>query len=260
MMPSKIIFLLQATLFIFMVACSHSITPPPLTNLPLRQQFRDWRSIHVCEADQKLVETELTRFNTFADTFLEDTSGKTKLSENQQIALLKLSPQVKPLLDGFGNLIFQSPSCAFAKNARIMSLVRRASGLLSQSRQRLEQAPELLWILEEGKAIDEWKKQQPSIIAKARKEWCPTPEQRSPAPDIFYVSEDENLRKEWLFCDDTKMVAEPGKEISLILPKNPPRNHRSYPRKLYFEAAESYPDSQIQRPPKMNSEEKEKTP
>ncbi|MCL2012257.1 MAG: hypothetical protein FWG75_05655 [Cystobacterineae bacterium] len=250
MTPSKIIFLSQATVLLLVAACVKTITPPPLAGFPLQQEFRDWRSIQVCHADEQLIESELTRFNEFADDFLQDTSAKTKLSENQQIALLEVSPQLKPLLDGFGNLLFQTPNCSFSKNPRIMSLVRKASALLSLSRQRLQQSPTLLGALKESTSMALWKKTQPAAIEKARKEWCPPPEQRSPAPDIFYVSEDEELRKEWLFCDGTRVVSESGKETSLIPSKNPLPKYRSYPKRLYFEAAESYPDNQIHRPPR----------
>jgi len=252
-MPSKIIFLLQATVLFLAAACSKTITPPPLAGFPLQQKaetFRDWRSVYACEANERLVESELTRFNEFSDTFLQDTSGKTKLSENQQAALLEMAPQLQPLLDGFGNLIFQIPSCPFSKNPRIKMLHSRAKGLLALSHQRVQQAPTLLHALKEGNAVAVWKKAQPAAIEKARKEWCPPPGQRSPAPDIFYASENEEFRKEWLFCDGTQMVAVHGEEISIVPPKNPPPKFRSYPKKLYLEAAENYPDNHVQRPPK----------
>jgi len=256
-MPSKIIFFLQATVFLLSTACLKTINPPPLSGFPFPQPFRDWRSIHVCEVDETLIEDELARFNTFADAFLEDTSEKTKLPKKKRVDSLKLAPQIKPLLDGFGNLIFQSPSCAFSKNTRMTSLVRRSAGLLSLSRQRLEQAPALIKLLEEG-----WEDStiEKDFIKKAFEEWCPPPGQRSPVPDIYYVSENETLRKRWLFCDGAEMIAEPGKELSLTFPNNPPRNSRSYPRGLYREVAESYPDSQIRRPPKSNNSPKGKTP
>jgi len=208
--------------------------------------------VYACDADERLVESELARFNEFSDVFLQDTSGKTKLSENQQADLLEAAPKLQPLLDGFGNLVFQIPGCAFAKNNKIMNLTRRATGLLSLSRQRVQQAPTLLNALREGSAVAMWKKAQPAAIEKARKEWCPPPGQRSPAPDIFYASEDDELSKEWLVCDGTTLVAKHGEEISIIPPKNPPLKFRSYPRKLYLEAAENYPDNQVQRPPKIN--------
>jgi hypothetical protein len=257
MMPSKIIFLLQTTVLLLAAACSKNITPPPLSGFPLHQQaeaFRDWRSVYACEADEQLVESELSRFNEFAETFLQNTSGKTKLSENQQAALLEIAPQLQPLLDGIGNLIFQIPSCPFSKNSQLMSLHRKASGLLSLSRQRVQQAPTLLNALKENSAIALWKKAQPAAIEKARQEWCPPPGQRSPTPDVFYASEDETLRKEWLLCNGTQMIVKHGEEIFIVPPKNPPPRYRSYPRKLYLDAAENYPDSQVQRPPKMNVE------
>jgi hypothetical protein len=262
MMPSKIIFLLQATVLFLAAACSKNITPPPLTGFPLQQKtetFRDWRSVYACEANEQLVENELNRFNEFAETFLKNTSGKTTLSENQQAALLEVAPKLQPLLDGFGNLVFQIPSCPFSKNPQMMRLHRKASGLLSLSRQRVHQAPTLLNALKENSAAALWKKAQPAAIEKARQEWCPPPGQRSPTPDVFYASEDDELRKEWLLCDGTQLIAKHGEEISIVPPKNPPPKYRSYPRKLYLEAAENYPDSQVQRPPKINVEQKEKT-
>jgi len=214
------------------------------------ETFRDWRSVYACDASEQLVESELARFNYFADGFLQDTSEeKTRLSKKQQAELLEKALHLQPLLDGFGNLIFQIPSCPFSRNPQIISLTRRASGLLSLSRQRVQQAPTLLSALMKD-PVTVWKEAQPAAIAKARQEWCPPAGQRSPSPDIFYASEDETLRREWLFCDDTKMVALHGEEASLIHPKNPQPRQR-YSKKLYLEAAENYPDSQIQRPPQQ---------
>ena len=259
MKPSKIIFVLEATVLFLAVACTKTITPPPLVGFPLLQQqnesFRDWRSVYACEADERLVESELSRFHKFVVAFLQDTSpGQTKLSESQQANLLEMAPQLQPLLDGFGNLIFQIPSCPFSKNPHLMNLRGQASGQLSNARQRVQQAPTLLHALQEGSPLTVWKKAQPATKDKARKEWCPPPGQRSPTPDIYYASEDEEFGKEWFFCDETQMTVKPGEEPLIFPPKNPPPKFKSYSRELYLKAAEKYPDDQVQRPPKMHAE------
>ena len=223
------------------------IAPPPEKTIELvgkKAIYRDWSQIRACDVDPKPLSGEVASMN----ALLNEVLGQTSADENgmwsvEQLALLEDGPMLLPAsLTSAEQLQASAKLCPTDPSIDLKVLTE----LTGQTRRRLELAPSLLTKLKAKAALTQWKEALPGNIASAKKEWCATPKP-GVVPDIFFATEDETGKVQWLFCDDSKVTAAPGAapafEPAAALKKKPKE-------KPFLDSAAKYPASDVQRAPK----------
>ncbi len=210
--------------------------------------WHDWKMSPVCQADERKVEQDFASMKDLLLAALGQTSASFDGAwSDEHLAILEQVPRALPdALAALDRGVADAAQCQWSKESKVPALVAPLGELVGQAKRKVETAPALLAKVKAYQALKSWREKQPEAISGAKKDWCP-PKPRPGQPDIYYASEDETGRTEWLFCDESKVVvAAPGTppafEAAASLKKKPKD-------KGYLEAAAKYPASDIQRAP-----------
>jgi hypothetical protein len=211
--------------------------------------YRDWRGADACKADPMAHWADLEAMNALLTEFLAQTKqGPDEPWTLEQIATYEAAATaLGPALDGLDSQTSAVGKCKFPRSSGVDEDSRTADDLSQQARRRLADAPTLLPKLKEKAELYKWKAAQLDAQQTGKDSWCGGTPKPGSVPDVYYASTDETGKTEWLFCDDTRVVAPEGAkpEVQLEDPKKKKPNARAY-----VDAALKYPPSEVQRAPK----------
>lgn len=244
-----------AVVVVVVGACAKRIiTPPPEAFVNLggkRASYRNWKRVaDLCAVDPKVFDGDVQSMNALLLGFLEQTSaGPEGVWADEHIALLEEGAKVLPI-----SLELSHDSLAHAWSLGCpFPGVTQAKDLVEQAQRRIAEAPELLPVVRARVALAKWKEQRP-VAQEAARSSCPVKPAKSPA--VYFASEDEASRAEWLFCDGAKVVASPGNPPAYEAPAPAvdapaPKKGKKPDPAAYVEAAAKYPAASISRAPKI---------
>ncbi len=247
------VFLAAAVLLV--VGCGKkSVAPTSEKKVTLAAKTattHDWSKSSPCQAEPKLVLGDLDSTSALLNDYLGQTSaGIEGMWSSEQITLLEEGVVVlPPLLDATEKTTaaISRNGCRFLKETGFSEPVKKVIELGEQTRRRIADAPALAEGLALKASLKAWKDKQPEARAGAKTEWCPAKLKPGAPIDIYFAAEDEKGLTEWLFCDDSRVVASPGGapvfEAAAAMKKKPKD-------KPYLLTAASYPASDVQRAPR----------
>jgi hypothetical protein len=235
--------------------CVREFRPPAAEELSLGSKvanFRHYASGTLCFAGrdyQPVLKGELTSMNELLEAFLQGTSsGPEGVWATEHVEMLdRAQTGLLPALDAYELTLNQVKDCLFEHRYEFPETARRGLEYIRQSRQRVASAATLLPQLRAKAELGRWKEQQAKEQESEHSNWCP-PKPR-PAPDVYFALESETGHTEWLFCDGTKVVGQPGKAPEYVAPKEGKPASKGV-QGTYLRAAAKYPPSQIRRAPR----------
>ncbi|MFZ5470179.1 MAG: hypothetical protein ACOZIN_12160 [Myxococcota bacterium] len=224
------------------------VAPPPEQTLALgghQAVWRDWSKGEPCDADPLRLGAELDAMNALLAELLGATSaGMNGMWADEHLALLEQGQQALPApLAALDAMLPKLPGCELTPP--LGDRLTRAEELTRQAKGRLAEAPELLAFVRARRELENWKRAQPSLQDAGREQRC----RGKSTADVFYASEDEKGRTQWLFCDDSKVLAEPGSLPVFVAPPNGRRPKKKPP--TYLQTAARHPSDAVQRAPKL---------
>jgi hypothetical protein len=251
--------LVRRTLLIALAVsgCVREFRPPAAEELSLGTKVATYRTYSpgtLCFAGrdyQPVLKGELTAMNDLLDAFLQGTSsGPDGVWASEHVAMLDhAQAELLPALDAYEATLNQVKDCLFEHRYEFPELARRGLEYVRQSRQRVEGAATLLPQLRAKAELQKWKEQQAKDQESEHSNWCPPKPKPGPQPDVYFALEDETGHTEWLFCDGTRVVGQPGKAPEYVAPKEGRPASKGF-QGTYLRNAAKYPGSQIRRAPK----------
>ena len=237
--------------------CVREFRPPPTAELSLGTKvatYRHYAPRTLCFAGrdyQPVLKTELTAMNELLDAFLQGTSsGPEGVWATEHVAMLdRAQADLLPALDAYEATLNQVKDCLFEHKYEFPDLARRGLEYVRQSRIRVAQAADLVPQLRAKAELAQWKEQQKKDEESEKGNWCPPKPKPGPQPDVYFAMEDETGHTEWLFCDGTRVVGQPGKAPEYVAPKEGRPATKGF-QSVYLRNAAKYPSSQIRRAPK----------
>lgn len=223
-----------------------------LTGVPGKEAtFHDWGGkVKPCDVDPKVLAGDLESTVDLVAEYLAKTAPATEgaaLTDEQTTLLIEGAEKLPPLLDATDKALTGVTKCKFTKEEKIGDLSNKAVGPMSDAGNRIAQAPALAEKLKAKQVLKAWQDKLPAARDAAKAEWCPTKLKAGAQPDIYFSFESETGATEWLFCDDSRVIAASGSppafEAAAALKKKPKD-------KPYLDSASKYPASDVQHPPK----------
>jgi hypothetical protein len=237
--------------------CVREFRPPAALELSLGTKVATYRSYTkgtLCFAGrdyQPVLKGELTAMNELLDAFLQGTSsGPEGVWATEHVDMLEKSQGgLLPALDAYEATLNQVKDCLFEHRYEFPDTARRGLEYVKLSRQRVADAATLLPQLRAKAELKKWHDQQEKDQESERSSWCPPKPKGTVQPDVFFAMEDETGHTEWLFCDGTRVVGQPGKAPEYVPPKDGRPASKSF-QGTYLRNAAKYPQSQIRRAPR----------
>jgi hypothetical protein len=214
-----------------------------------RAQYHDVSSpkVNVCRADPALLQREFDEMNTLLGTFLDSTPAKPDPNVTPaQIEMLQSSSALLPAVRAYELELEKAGQCKFDKRYDFRDLLHRGNELASQAEKRIEYAPTLVNYLSGQKALNQWNSARPREMAKAQSRFCRGGRRRNSKPIVYYAFEDEQGKKQWFFCDGSRVFAAPGQPGEYT-----PGGRVKLPAKVYLDLAARYPSVQVNRAPRL---------
>jgi hypothetical protein len=230
--------------------CAGKKFPPPAEQTVelggKKATYREWPAGKLCQGDPRRIALDFTSMNVLLTDFLQRTSAGTEgmWADDQLEMLQRATLELGPVVDKHEAALNTAARCGFPANTNIPEQQRVGLELVSQTRARLAQAPELLTVANQRKEIAKWKESQTAAQEQAKTTKCAKP--KAGAAGLFYASEDDKGTSEWLFCDGSKVVAQPGSKHEYVAPSG---KHAA--AKTYIDAALKLSANNIVRSPKM---------
>jgi hypothetical protein len=240
---------------VLVIACAPRVQLPKATDIRLGSvtaPARDYRGVDVCLVDADKLPGEIDAMNALLQEFLGVTSAGAKgVWADEHLDKLEQGMKVLPsALDGYEPLV--AATCSFPHYLDLPDRLRAGAELARQSRKRVNEGGALLAQLRHGQAMAKWREEDAKKQETERQAWCAA--KPKPVPDIFYASQDDLGRREWHFCDGSKVVAPKGAELQFV----PPTGKKA-PAAVagFIKAAKKFPDSQIAKAPPAPAENTE---
>lgn len=238
------------------VGCAHkkAAPPPSATAIDLagkHASYKDWRSADACKVDPLAHWTELEAMNGLLTDWLAQTkgAGDDPWTAEQVAALEGGITNLPPMLEALDSQASAVVKCKFPKSSGVDDSASASSDLVQQARKRLEGATALLPRVKAALEVNKWRADQAEAQKTAKESWCGGGKPKAgTVPDIYYGAVDETGKTEWLFCDDTKVVALEGSKPEVH--QDDPKAKKKPNAKGYVDAALKYPASELQHAPK----------
>ncbi len=267
----RLISLRIAVVILAGAGCTKRIVqPPPAAFVQLggfKAGYRDWSNLpDVCLVDPAVLQSDVDAMSAVLTEFLAQTAGGPEgVWTPAQLELLEKAETVLPVaLSLEAQAIEQSKksACTFTGFDKAMALNKKATD-------RLASLKGLAGVLRSKAALARWKENLPSATADAKTRIC---EAKPSAPTVYFASEDEKGKAEWLFCDGAKVTAAPGSPPAMTTPPEvvaappppekkkkgkkappPPPASAAPDAKVYTDAAASFPSADVSRAPRVQS-------
>ena len=239
------------------VGCAHKSAPfPPAQTLTLdnlRATYRDYGRSSVCEVDPEALAAETQGMNQTLGGFLLRTgqSAAQPWTDEQIVVLELATEQLPPALSAHERVLESAERCRFPVKYGLEDILQQGARLVRESHARLTEAPALLRQLKSRQTLDVWRQTQVRQRATAREQWCPVRLKPGRMADVYYASEDETGRTEWLFCDGVRVLKLGDGKTDVVLP--PERASKKPPTAAhYLGAVSKYPAEEVQHAPKTS--------
>lgn len=243
-------FLLVAAV---VTGCARNVKPPAAEDYSLAglsAPVRDYSAVKVCNVKRAILAEELFAFNALLEKWLDQTSADASgMWSDEQLALLEEgSRTLPPVLATQQATIDALSPCKPDRKYDVSEIIARGVQLIPMARNRVETGPKVVAEVRRRKVVDAWRTKELATQETERTNWCP-PTVRG-MPDVFYAWQDETGKLEWLFCDGSKVVAEPNAEPQHVGgPGYDAKKRGANKPDAFVKAAQKFPDSEIRRPP-----------
>lgn len=247
------------------------VQPPPAAFVQLgglKAGYRDWSNLpDVCLVDPAVLQSDVDAMSAVLSEYLAQTAGGVDGTWSPaQLETLEKGEQVLPValsLEANAIELSKKSACPFTGFDKAMDLNKKAAD-------RVASLKGLAGVLRSKAALARWREALPSATADAKTKVC---DAKPKAPAVYFASEDEKGKAEWLFCDGAKVTAAPGSPPALTTqpevaaaPAPPPpakkKGKKAPPpppapaavdAKAYVDAAAAYPSSDVSHAPKVQS-------
>jgi hypothetical protein len=228
--------------------------PPPAQRLSVggtQVEYRDYGLVRgsLCDADPRLLATELKKLNEVLEQFVSGTEAavKPEATAEQVEVLREGSKALGPVVEAHGKNLAGLRACGFQKKAPFPELAKKGEEVVTSARARLKEAPEVLAAADQRLAEEKWRQESATREANAKQEWC-QPGTAVGSGDLYFSRQGPDGKTQWLFCDGMVVEAAAGGEPSLIIPESvSKRDRRRIQAPRYLEAARAYPAEEIDR-------------
>lgn len=206
-----------------------------------------------CRVSRSLAADEAKAMNALLTKFLERTAfAPESVWPAEALALLEEGGRtLPPELEVYERTLTSLAGCKPDKTVDVKPVAEEGMKLVAQARERLPSAASVVQNVRKRQAMDEWRAKELAAQTTERQAWCPP--KPTPVPDIFYAWQDETGRLEWLFCDGSRVVAEAGGEPKYVAADPPPKKKPAQTPAGFVQAAKSFPESEIRRPPSFDT-------
>lgn len=251
--------LLTATVIACGAGCARApAKPPELYEYSLAGQRAPNRAywsagVDPCRVSRPMAADEAKAMNALLTRFLEQTAFSPD-SEWPAEALAVLEEggrTLPPELEIYERTLTSLSGCRPDPAVDVKPLADEGMKLVEQVRQRLPTAAAVAGSVRKRQAIAEWRAKELAAQGSEQQAWCPP--KPKPIPDIYFAWEDETGRLEWLFCDGSKVVAQPGGEPQYVPADPPPKKKPAQSPAGFVQSARAFPESEIRRPPPFDA-------
>jgi hypothetical protein len=208
----------------------------------------DWRASYslysspaaVCEAEPQWLADELDSVNALLDGFLAlGTTRNNAWKESQLPLLVEAARVLPPMLEAHAATLNGLESCEVRKTRLFPGLLERGQKLVKEARNEVGQLGDLVRFTRHHVVLDKWEQERVKAQAAARANCSKS----SAKPVIYFAYEDEFSTRRWLFCDDSTVIAPPGKTWERD-PADPKK------ATLFIQTARLHADGQMLKAPK----------
>lgn len=194
----------------------------------------------VCDAEPQWLADELDSVNTLLEGFLARGTTRNNAWQESALPLLQDAARVLPaLLEAHDVTLKGLAGCELKKTRLFPALLERGQRLVKEARVEVGQLPALVKFTRHRVALERWESERVKSEAEARAK-CG----QGTAPVIYFAYEDEFGTRRWLFCDDSVVIAPPGKTW-VREPADPKK------AALWILTARLFAEQQLVRAPKM---------
>lgn len=245
------------------IACGPGCTrapakPPDLHEYSLAGQKAPNRAywaagVDPCRVERSLAADEARAMNALLSKFLEQTAfAPDSVWPADALALLEQGAQSLPAeLEVYERTLTSLSRCRPDKTVDVAPIAEEGTRLVEQARARLPNAEQVVANVRRTQAVAEWRAKELALQNSERQAWCPP--RPTPKPDIYFAWQDETGRLEWLFCDGSKVVAEPNADPQYVEANPPPAKKPAMTPSGFVQAARGFPESEIRRPPNFDA-------
>ena len=191
-----------------------------------------------------MLKKDLNSMNDLMSEFLTQTGMGIEgtWTDEQLNGLDAAQNELPPGVDALAKSVALLKKCKM--DPQITGAVKKADDNIRDTRQRLQDAPQIIPVLKAKVVLIKWKAEQAEALKSGREQWCAPSYKPGTVPDIFYAVEDEMGKTEYHFCNDVKVVAENGGKAQLIDPEST-ANKKDHKR--FIETALKDPASEVQK-------------